>query len=176
MKREVAFKLGKELLGPLGRRAFFFGLLLVFLANTRVFSTNSAVTWDARDEMFFYFRWLGSAFHGGYFGDFIPNIASGYPIGANPQAGVYNIFYAPFWIVFPDSVLSINLLYLCLQFAIFTGSYLLFYTLRFAPVLCSVAALSVVANGFVTGHASHFSHVSRRENFVALQKELKTVS
>lgn len=156
----TAFQLIKELLGPLARWPFLLGLLMVLIANTRSFSTNSAVNWDARDEMFFYFRWMGSAARAGFFPDWIPNIVSGYPIGANPQAGLYNPLYWLFFLAFPDSVLSINLLYLFFQLAIFSSAFILFYCFRFNLVLCLIGALSVIANGFVTAHASHFSYLS----------------
>ena len=135
-------------------------LLLVLLTNLRAFSLRSSVPWDARDEMWFYFRWLGSALRERSFGDFIPNIASGYPIGANIQSGTYNPLYLAFAAAFPDTALSINLLYLTLQFLICVTAYLIAHSYNFSRPTGFFFALSLVACGFVTGHASHFSYLS----------------
>lgn len=156
----ASFDLVRELLGPLVRPAFLGGFALIILGNLRAFSLRSGVTWDARDEMFFYFRWLGSALREGVWAEFNPHVGAGYPVGANPQSGTYNPLYLFFAWAFPDSILSVNLLYLTLQVALFGAGFLLFFELGFLEVTSVVSALALVASGFVTSHASHFSYVS----------------
>lgn len=96
-----------------------FGIFVILLANAPLFTTRVKVNWDAFGEMWEYFRWIGSSLREGYFPDFFPNILLGYPIGANIQAGVYNILYIVAAYTFPDSVLSINYVYIITQATIF---------------------------------------------------------
>jgi glycosyltransferase involved in cell wall biosynthesis len=154
------FELLWELLGPLKSAPMLWGLLLVLVANLRAFSTRSSVPWDARDEMWFYFRWLGSASRNFEFGDFIPNIGSGYPIGANIQSGTYNPLYRFFAHIFYDSILSVNLLYLTLQLIIFVVVFLIGHSYALKNRSSFFLALSIIGSGFITGHASHFSYLS----------------
>lgn len=139
---------------------FGLGMILVLLANTRAFSVRSGVTWDARDEMFFYFRWLGSALRQGIWADFNPHVGAGYPIGANPQSGTYNPLYLLFAYLWPDSILSINMIYLSIQLLMFAVTFWLFFRLGFGAFAALASGLAIVASGFFTSHASHFSYLS----------------
>jgi hypothetical protein len=136
------------------------GILLIALANVRLFTTRVAVRWDAFDEMWTYFRWLGSSLRQGYFPDYFPNIMAGYPIGSNIQAGTYNIFYLTFAYAFPDSVLSINLVYLITQMAIFGLGYAIGKSYELSALSRIYLGLTLTASGFVIGHASHFSYLA----------------
>jgi len=141
-------------------RLWVVGILLILAANIKLFSTYKTVPWDAFDEMFYYFRWLGSALRQGYFPDFFPNIMSGYPIGSNIQVGVYNIFYLAFAFAFPDSVLSINMVYLTTQMVIFGLGYAIGKTYHFNTPVSIYFGLALTASGFVIGHASHLSYLA----------------
>lgn len=145
---------------------FFFGLFLVLITNLRAFSLRSSVVWDARDEMWIYFRWIGSALRSGYLGDYFPNIVSGYVLAGNPQAGVFNVFYNFFSYLFPTNVLSINLVYLSSLFMIYTVSFLIGYALNFVSITSMFLGLSIVASGFVSGHSSHFSYIASILSFL----------
>ena len=157
---QTALSLSRELFRPLLNGAFGLGMLAVFLANLRAFSPRSSVPWDARDEMWFYFRWLGATLRAGHWGDWIPNVVAGYPVAANIQAGAYNPVYLFFAVAFPDTVLSINLLYLFFQLSLFVVFYLIGLTYRLRSPAACFLGLSMVASGFVVGHASHFSYLS----------------
>lgn len=136
------------------------GILLILIANIQLFTTRKVVRWDAFDEMFTYFRWLGSALRQGYFPDYLPNIVSGYPIGSNIQAGVYNIFYLAIAFAFPDSVLSVNITYLITQMVIFGLGYAIGKSYQFDLLGRVYFGLALTASGFVIGHASHFSYLA----------------
>lgn len=138
----------------------FAGLVLVLLMNIDLFTSKKVVRWDAFDEMFNYFRWLGSSLRQGYFPDFFPNVMSGYPIGSNIQAGTYNVLYLAFAFAFPDSVLSANLVYVATQALIFLLSYWIGKSYRFSHLGCMYLALALIASGFVVGHASHLSYLA----------------
>lgn len=149
-----------RLTGQARRQPLFTGMLLVVLANLPLLTTRWTVKWDAFDEMWTYFRWMGAALRAGHFPDFFPNLVTGYPLGANMQAGVYNLFYLVVAALLPDSVLSINLLYLALQIAIFGLTWLIASTSPLQPLSRLYLALAVTASGFVVGHASHLSYLS----------------
>ena len=136
------------------------GILLIVLANVKLFTTKVTVTWDAFDEMWIYFRWFGSSLRQGYFPDFFPNIMSGYPIGSNIQAGTYNIFYLAFAYASPDSVLSINLVYVITQMVIFGLGYAIGKSYDLSSLSRIYLGLALTASGFVIGHASHFSYLA----------------
>jgi hypothetical protein len=111
---------------------------------------------------------LGSALNSGHFGDFMPSIGAGYPIGANIQSGTYNPLYLLFAGLFSKSVLSVNLLYLVIQQLLFVVAFLVGHTYSWTSPTSVVFALSLVACGFVTGHASHFSYLSSALGFVTV--------
>lgn len=136
------------------------GVLAVVLVNVELFTTRVAVRWDAFDEMWTYFRWLGSSLRQGYFPDYFPHIMSGYALGANIQAGAYNIFYLAFAYAFPDSVLSINLVYLASQLVIFSLGYAIARSYRLNSLTSLYLGLALTASGFIVGHASHFSYIA----------------
>lgn len=140
--------------------SFMLGVLAVLAVNVELFTTRVAVKWDAFDEMWTYFRWLGSSLRQGYFPDYFPHIMSGYSLGANIQAGTYNIFYLAFAYAFPDSVLSINLVYLASQLVIFGLGYAIARSYRLDPPASLYLGLALTASGFVIGHASHFSYIA----------------
>jgi len=140
--------------------AFLGGLALVLLANAPLFSTNVSVPWDARDSEWLHFRWLGSALRAGYFGDFFPNIMSGFSEGTDLQPGLYNPLYALVSFLFYDSALSVNLVYLLLQCLLYATAYGIGLTFSFEPPVAAFLGLSFVASGFVTGHASHLGFLS----------------
>lgn len=142
------------------RYAVLIGLFLIVLANVELMTTKVAVKWDAFDEMWTYFRWLGSSLRQGYFPDFFPHIMSGYPIGSNIQAGTYNIFYLAFAYAFPDSVLSINLVYLTAQLLIFWLGVSIGRSYGLNPLSNLYFGLALTASGFIIGHASHFSYLA----------------
>lgn len=145
---------------PRGNYFLLLGIALIVLTNIKLFSTKAAVKWDAFDEMWTYFRWLGSSLRQGYFPDFFPNIMAGYPIGSNIQAGTYNVFYLAFAYAFPDSVLSINLVYLVTQVVIFWLGFAIGKSYELDPLSSLYLGLALTASGFVIGHASHFSYLS----------------
>jgi hypothetical protein len=100
-------------------RWWFLGLAAVVLVNLHAFSGRTGVIWDAREEAWFFLRFFGSALREGHFGDFLPNVGSGYPVGANIVAGAYNPLYLLMAVAFPSSILSANLVYLALQIMTF---------------------------------------------------------
>jgi hypothetical protein len=103
---------------------------------------------------------MGSALRDGYFPDFFPNLLSGYPMGSNIQAGPYNLLYLTIAFVFPDSVLSINVVYIILQIGIFITGFFIGRSFLLPSVSCIYLGLALVASGFVTGHASHIPFLS----------------
>jgi hypothetical protein len=105
------------------QRPFALGVILVLLVNMPLLTTKRTVKWDAYDEMWTYFRFMGSSLRAGFFPDFFPGIVSGYPIGSNIQAGIYNIFYLAVSALFADSVLSVNVSYVLFQLVIFSISW-----------------------------------------------------
>jgi hypothetical protein len=135
-------------------------LLVVLATNLRAFSRNSSITWDARDEMWFFFRWMGACLREGTFCTWMPNILSGYPFAANVQLGAYNPLYLLFAWAFPDSALSINLLHLMLLMLLASVFYFIGLRLLKDSLVAGVFALMLLASGFVIGHASHFSYLS----------------
>ena len=134
------------------------GLLLVALANVRLLLPAVSVSWDGIDEMWMYFRFIGSALRAGTFPDFFPNIVSGYPLGANMQAGVYNVFYLSAAALFPTSVHSVNLVFLVTHELLFLAGYFIGKTYDFDARICLYVGLAMVASGFAIGHASHLSY------------------
>jgi hypothetical protein len=139
---------------------FSLGIFLIFLCNWPLFTTRVAVNWDAFDWLWPYFRWYGSALRDGYFPDFFPNILSGYPSGSNIQSGLYNPLYLTFAFLFPDSVLSINLLYLSLIIIIFSLSFAIAKTFFLSSLTSLYFSLAISSSGFVIGHASHIPFLS----------------
>ena len=150
----------------LRRRPFAAGIILVLLVNLPILTTNRTVKWDAYDEMWTYFRFMGSALRAGFFPDFFPGIVSGYPIGSNIQAGVYNIFYLTISALFANSVLSINVLYLLFQLVIFSMSWHIAASYSLCRASRLYFCLAMLASGFVVGHASHFSYLSTLIGFL----------
>lgn len=136
------------------------GLILIALANIRLFIPSVSVNWDGKDEMWMYFRFIGSALQDGNFPDFFPNIVSGYPLGANTQAGVYNIFYLVAAFIFPTTPYSINSVFLITHELLFLAAYQVGRTYDFDPKVCLYIGLATVASGFVIGHASHMSYAA----------------
>jgi hypothetical protein len=142
-------------------------LAAVLWVNLELFSRHTGVVWDAREEAWFFLRFFGSALQGGHFSDFLPHVGAGYPVAANIVSGAYNPLYNLFAIAFPSSILSANLLYLSLQALILVIAFLVGRTFRLGPAGASFLALSVVASGFVVGHASHFSYLSATAGLLA---------
>jgi hypothetical protein len=142
------------------KRPLLLGLALIALGNLPLFTTWMSVRWDTRDEMWTYFRWMGSALRQGYFPDFFPNIVAGYPLGANMQAGVYNVVYLAFSAMFADSLWSINLLYVLTQGAIFCLTWAIAGTCGLRPISRLYFGLAMTISGFVVGHASHLSYLA----------------
>jgi hypothetical protein len=136
------------------------GIALILITNLKLFTTYKVVRWDAFDEMFTYFRWIGSALREGYFPDFFPNIVSGYPIGSIIQSGTYNIFYLTFAFIFPDSVSSVNSVYLVTQMVVFSLGFAIGRSYQFSSLTSIYFGLALTASGFVVGHASHFSYLA----------------
>lgn len=157
-------------------RLWVFAILVIVIANLRLFYAGATVPFDAFDEMWLYFRWLGSALRQGFFPDFFPHIMAGYPIGSNIQAGTYNVFYLALAYAFPDSVLAINYVYLLTQFAIFWLGYEIARSFDLDPLSRLYLGLSLTASGFVIGHASHFSYLATAAGllacFLALRRAL----
>jgi len=139
---------------------WLWGTVLIVLANIPLFSPVRAPKWDAFDEMWNYFRWLGSSSRQGYFPDFFPNVLSGYPIGSNIQAGTYNLFYLLAAYLFPDSVLSIKTVYLASQLTIFALAYAVGRSFLLESTSSFYLGLAITASGFVVGHASHYSYLA----------------
>jgi hypothetical protein len=136
------------------------GVAAVLLLNLDAFSGHTAVLWDARDDTWFFLRFFGSALREGHFGDFLPNVGSGYPVGGNIVSGAYNPVYLLMAVVFPSSALSINVLYLILQMSAFVLAFLLGRTFGLSATGSWFLGLSMVASGFFVGHASHPSYLS----------------
>jgi hypothetical protein len=143
-------------------------LIALLVVNLEAFSTRIGVVWDARDEAWFFLRFFGSALRDGRFGDFLPNIGSGYPVAANVVAGAYNPLYNAFALAFPTSISSANLLYLALQALTLIVTFLLGRTLQLGLPAASFLALSMVGSGFFVGHASHFSYLSAGVGLLAV--------
>jgi hypothetical protein len=141
-------------------RGFALVLVALLVSNLRAFSRNSSVPWDARDEMWFFFRWMGACLREGEFCTWMPNILSGFPFASNLQLGVYNPLYLLFAWAFPDSALSVNLLYLTLLVLLGGVFYAIAWRLLAETWSAALVALAVCASGFVVGHASHFSYLS----------------
>jgi hypothetical protein len=137
-----------------------FGIILIIIANWALLSSKYVLKWDGFDWLWPYFRWMGSALRDGYFPDFFPNLLSGYPMGSNIQAGPYNLLYLTIAFVFPDSVLSINVVYIILQIGIFITGFFIGRSFLLPSVSCIYLGLALVASGFVTGHASHIPFLS----------------
>ena len=135
------------------------GLLAVVISNIPLFSSQVTVNWDALDSIWPFMRWYGSALRSGYFPDFFPNIFSGFPVGSEILVGPYNVMYLGLAYAFPNSTLSINLVYLTTQILIYLIAYGIGKSYRFDPVVNMAFGLSIVASGYVIGHASHFSHL-----------------
>jgi hypothetical protein len=154
------------LLSYFRQRPFALGVILVLLVNMPLLTTKRTVKWDAYDEMWTYFRFMGSSLRAGFFPDFFPGIVSGYPIGSNIQAGIYNIFYLAISALFADSVLSVNVAYVLFQLVIFSIS----WSIAASYSLCQASrlyfGLAMLASGFVVGHASHFSYLSTLVGFL----------
>ena len=136
------------------------GAVLVLLANLPLFDPSMAVRWDAFDEMWPYLRWMGNAWRNGAFGEVNPHFGSNLAVAGNLNSGFYNPIYGLFALLFPNSTLSINLLYLTLQLGIFFVSFSFFTTLAGSRWLSMVVALGVVSSGYVIGHASHLSYLA----------------
>lgn len=136
------------------------GIILIIIANWALLSTKYTLKWDGFDWLWPYFRWMGSALRDGYFPDFFPNLLSGYPMGSNIQAGPYNLVYLAIAFTFPDSVLSINVVYIILQIGIFITGFFIGRSFLLTSVSCIYLGLALVASGFVTGHASHIPFLS----------------
>jgi hypothetical protein len=148
---------------PIRNRGFLYWLLgctLIIGINWPLLSTTATINWDAFDWLWTYLRWYGSALRAGYFPDFFPNILSGSPTGSEIQSGLYNPLYLFIAYIFPDSVLSVNTLYLVLQVLIFTISYLIAFTFYWIPLTNLYFALAITASGFVLAHASHIPFLS----------------
>lgn len=149
------------------RPLLWLGISLILLANVPLFSTQYRVNWDAFGEMWQYFRWMGSALREGYFPDFFPNILLGYPLGANIQAGVYNLFYSIIAFGFPDSVLSINIVYILTQLALFYLAFRVGQTYELGSLCNFYLGLALVASGYIIGHAEHFSYLATAVGLLA---------
>jgi hypothetical protein len=143
------------------------GLLLISLANSALFSAKTTVNWDALDSIWPFMRWYGSALHAGYFPDYFPNIFSGFPVGAEILVGPYNLLYLSLSYAFPDSTLSINLLYLISQCLVFALVFFIGKTYKFDPIVNLYFGFSIVASGYIVGHASHFSHLQSAVSLLA---------
>jgi hypothetical protein len=150
----------KSLAEQAQNRPLLFGLVLIALGNVPLYTTLMSVRWDTHDEMWTYFRWMGSALRQGYFPDFFPNIVAGYPLGANMQAGVYNVVYLAFATMFADSLWSINLLYVLTQGAVYCLTWAIAGTCGLRPISRVYFGLAMTISGFVVGHASHLSYLA----------------
>lgn len=131
---------------------------VILLVVSPALLNSLAVRYDAYDEMWFYFRWLGSSLREGYFGDYFPYIVSGYPIGANIQSGTYNVFYLLFSYLFYNSVWSINLFYITSQYVFFFIAYNIARSYSLNKESSVYFSLSIIASGFLVGHTSHYSY------------------
>jgi hypothetical protein len=152
-------------LGPVsgwgeGRRLAVMGAGLVVAASAPLLTTLRSVRWDATDGALPAFRWIGSCLREGSLCEYFPNVFSGYTIAGQPEFGFYNVVYLAIAFLFPDSVLSINVLYLLLQCAEFLLCFRLGRRLSIEPIGCLALGLSVVASGFFVGHAEHLSYLT----------------
>lgn len=136
------------------------GICIVLIANRNLFTVNYVVPWDGFDWLWPYFRWYGSALREGYFPDFFPNILAGYPSGSNIQTGIYNPLYLLCAFIFPDSVLSINAIYIILQSTIYLLGYAISRAMKMSPITSVYLGLALTASGYVVGHASHIPFLS----------------
>lgn len=136
------------------------GLCILLIANRKLFTVDYVVPWDGFDWLWPYFRWYGSALREGYFPDFFPNILAGYPSGSNIQTGIYNPLYLLCAFIFPDSVLSINTIYIILQSLIYLLGYAIGRAMRMSPTTSIYLGLALTASGYVIGHASHIPFLS----------------
>lgn len=154
------------------------GVVLVALANLRLFFPNVSVSWDGTDEMWNYLRFMGSALREGNFPDFFPNVVSGYPLGANIQAGVYNVFYLIIAFLFPTSVYSVNAIFIITHILLYLTTYKIGETYGLEPKICLYVGLAAVASGFIIGNASHMSYgaatLGLASCFLALRLALDT--
>jgi hypothetical protein len=155
-------RLGPALLrlGPVsewseGRRYAVAGLGLVLAASAPLLTTLRSVRWDATDLSLPAFRWIGSCLREGSLCEYFPNVFSGYTIAGHPE--FYNVAYLAIALLFPDSVLSINVLYLLIQGALLLVCFRLGRRLGIEPIGCFSLGLSLVASGFFVGHAEHSS-------------------
>ena len=146
---------------------YLIGCFIIVLGNLPLFWDGIGIRWDAVDNIWVFLRWYGSALHEGFFPDFFPYIFSGYPIGSDIQAGPYNIIYLLIAYAFPNSLLSINFIYLFTQFLIFTLGFGIGTSYRFSPITKLYLGLSLVASGYVIGHASHMSHLASAVGLLA---------
>ena len=139
---------------------FLAGLLVVIAINTPLLTHSAALNWDASDEMLLYFRWMGSALRQGTFPDFFPQVLSGYPLGANPQTGVYNPLYLLSSALFSSSYLGINLVYTISISLIYGLGYAIGKTYSLLPISSMYLGLALVGSGFIIGHSSHLSYMA----------------
>ncbi len=153
------FSSGSKII-PFNLKPVHVGIILIILVNIRLFIPSISVNWDGKDEMWMYFRFIGSALRDGNFPDFFPNIVSGYPLGANVQAGVYNIFYLAAALAFPTTPYSVNSIFLITHGLIFLAAYRIGETYGFDAKTSLYIGLATIASGFLIGHASHMSYAA----------------
>jgi hypothetical protein len=109
---------------------------------------------------------MGQSVRGGYWGDFLPYQFSGYPLGADLQAGIYNPIYLAFAVLFPTTTLNINLIHLTLALLSYIFAYQIGKLLSLSDTACLMFGLLSVGNGFFIGHSEHLSYLASGLGFL----------
>jgi hypothetical protein len=133
---------------------FFIALNLAYIGIQTPYFT---IRWDAFDLSLPFFRFIGSSLRQGHFPDYLPYLFSGYPLGGDLPVGVYNPVVWFFAALFPNSSISVNLIFMFLMGLMFWSSYRIGRQYFKAPATALYFALGIIACGAVVGNASHLS-------------------
>lgn len=157
-------------LSKLINKNYFFitiGILLILISNYHLFSKYT-IKWDA--FLFWYpiFSWMGCCIRSGYFGDFLPYYFSGYPLGGDIQAGIFNPIYNLGAILFPHSFYSVNFVYLCIFILAFYFGFKSYKLIKINSDLTSAFYFGLCAccNGLFIGNSEHLSYLSSALGFI----------
>jgi len=142
------------------RRYFLLFFILINLGFVGLLSPWYVVRWDAYDYWLPRLHWMGDALRAGFFPDYFPYIFSGYSLGGDVQAGVYNPIYLLVAFLFADTTLAAAVLYLFFLSAIYLTVYRIGLSVFRERFTAFYAAMSVVVCGAVLPHSSHFSFLA----------------
>lgn len=120
---------------------------------------------------------LGQALHNGYLPFWSKDIGTGFPLFAESQVGIFNIFNLIFFRLF-DPALAINLGYLTTFLVVISGTYLFCRSINFERKISLFASFLFGFCGIFITHVPHFNFIQTAAFlpwvFFATQKIIST--